>query len=126
MKKLLPIVLALALPLATRADSSIPPPVIVTPAITNWVTVTNVVDVPVVSTAATIRVFTVLINTNQQPVLFMARMGDGSEIVAKASSIPVLTNGMVLGSFNTLLSQVLTSGTSYTQTNGAFRARTRR
>jgi len=108
MKKLLFIVLAFTLPLACLADATVPPPVISMPAVTNWITVTNLV--PVVSTSATIRVFTVLIDTNQQPVVFMTRMSDGSEIVAKATAITALGNPLILGDFNTLLAQIVANG----------------
>lgn len=96
----------------SHGQATVPPPSITTPAITTWVAVTNVTLVPVVTSNATIRVFTVLF-TNQVPVMFMASMTDGSTVAAKATAIPALANPVVLGDFNGLLAQVVASGTRY-------------
>lgn len=96
-------------------QATVPPPVIVIPAITNWVTKTNVVvtTTPVVVTNAYIREVTIAINTNQDPSVFIIKMNDGSTIVAKAKDIPTIVDPTVRGLFNGLLAQAIANGTHY-------------
>ena len=110
----------LAAGIAMAEDGPVPPPTIVTPAVTNRIeivtqevvtvtqTVTRVVDVVVSN--ATLTTFVVQIDRSQNPVRFLSEFSDGTRIETFATNVPAMTDRQTLDLFNALLESVVSRG----------------
>ena len=118
-----------------QAQDFVPPPVLVTPAMTSDVVVVDTVIATnttfttnqvsrhalVVTTNATLRRFVIDIDTNQVPTRFTSYMSDGSLVVTAAGSVASLSNRPALSTFNGLLVDVMANGHRCFNTNMLWR-----
>ena len=112
----------------------VPPPVLVTPAMTSDVVVVDTViatntvfttnrvsrHVQIIATNTTLRRFVIDIDTNQTPTRFTSYMSDGSVITTAAGDVASLSNRPALSTFNGLLRDVVANGHRNANTNAAW------